>query len=147
MCLKPFNRHTLKLICIGWINNKVLLYSTGNYIQYPIINQNEKEYYKCIYSPITLLYTRNQHTTVNQLHSNTIKKKSNWGPPWRLSTTGQTDFSLWVFSVLCYHYSVFPLGRYFQKFSLHQTVRFSTSKKKKKVPSLDIQLIIPLLGH
>ena len=28
------------------INNKVLLYSTENYIQYPIINHNEKEYEK-----------------------------------------------------------------------------------------------------
>ena len=26
------------------INNKVLLYSTGNYIQYPMINHNGKEY-------------------------------------------------------------------------------------------------------
>ena len=25
------------------INNKVLLYSTGNYIQYPVINHNGKE--------------------------------------------------------------------------------------------------------
>ena len=25
-----------------WINNKVLLYSTGNYIQYPVINNNKK---------------------------------------------------------------------------------------------------------
>ena len=31
---------------IGWINNKVLLYSTGNYIQYPVINHNGKEYEK-----------------------------------------------------------------------------------------------------
>ena len=30
-----------KLIYIGWINNKVLLYNTGNYIQYPVINHNE----------------------------------------------------------------------------------------------------------
>ena len=29
-----------------WINNKVLLYSTGNYILYPIINYNGKEYEK-----------------------------------------------------------------------------------------------------
>ena len=29
-----------KLVYIGWINNKVLLYSTGNYIQYPVINHN-----------------------------------------------------------------------------------------------------------
>ena len=34
-----------KLLYIGWIN-KVLLYSTGNYIQYPIINHNGKEYEK-----------------------------------------------------------------------------------------------------
>ena len=33
-----------KLVHIGWINNKVLLYSTGNYIQYPVINHNGKEY-------------------------------------------------------------------------------------------------------
>ena len=35
-----------KLLYIGWINNKVLLYNTGNYIQYPVINYNGKE---CIY--------------------------------------------------------------------------------------------------
>ena len=37
-----------KLLYRQWINNKVLLYSTGNYIQYPVINhmENEKE---CIY--------------------------------------------------------------------------------------------------
>ena len=33
-----------KLIYIRWINNKVLLYSTGNYIWYPVINHNGKEY-------------------------------------------------------------------------------------------------------
>ena len=32
-----------KLLCIGCIN-KILLYSTGNYIQYPVINNNGKEY-------------------------------------------------------------------------------------------------------
>ena len=26
-----------ELLYIEWINNKVLLYSTGNYIQYPVI--------------------------------------------------------------------------------------------------------------
>ena len=35
-----------KLLHIGWINSKVLLYSTGNYIQYPVINHNGKEYEK-----------------------------------------------------------------------------------------------------
>ena len=38
-----------KLLYIEWINNKVLLCSTGNYIQYPVINHNGKEYEKeCI---------------------------------------------------------------------------------------------------
>ena len=35
-----------KLLYIEWINNKVLLNSTGNYIQYPVINYNGKEYQK-----------------------------------------------------------------------------------------------------
>ena len=50
-----------KLLYGGQINNKVLLYSTGNYIQYPVINRNGKEYVKaCIYMyhGITLLYTQ-----------------------------------------------------------------------------------------
>ena len=39
-----------KLVYTEWINNKVLLYSTGNYIQYPGINHNGKEYEKeCMY--------------------------------------------------------------------------------------------------
>ena len=35
------------------VNNKVLLYSTGNYIQYPVINHSRKEYekeYMCMYN-------------------------------------------------------------------------------------------------
>ena len=35
-----------KLVYIEQINNKALLYSTGNYIQYPVINHNGKEYEK-----------------------------------------------------------------------------------------------------
>lgn len=39
-----------KLLYTEWINNKVLLYCTGNYIQYTVINHNEKNYEKdCIY--------------------------------------------------------------------------------------------------
>ena len=39
-----------KLLCIEWINNKVLLYSTEDYIQYPMVNHNGKKYFKkCIY--------------------------------------------------------------------------------------------------
>lgn len=33
-----------KLLYPGWINNKVLLGSTGNYIQHSAINYNGKEY-------------------------------------------------------------------------------------------------------
>ena len=33
-----------KLLYIERINNKVLLCSTENYIQYPVINHNRKEY-------------------------------------------------------------------------------------------------------
>ena len=35
-----------KLLYIGWIKNKVLLYSTGNYIQHPVTNHNGKGYEK-----------------------------------------------------------------------------------------------------
>ena len=39
---------------IEWINNKVLLHSTGNYIQYPVINHNGKEREKeCVYRYIS----------------------------------------------------------------------------------------------
>ena len=35
-----------KLLHLEWINNKVLLYTTGNYIQSPGINHNGKKYLK-----------------------------------------------------------------------------------------------------
>ena len=37
------------IIYIGWINNKVLLYSIGNYIQYPVMNHNGKKMKKNMY--------------------------------------------------------------------------------------------------
>ena len=44
-----FGSRRCKLVYIEWIN-KVLLYSTGNYIQYPGINHHRKEYEKeCTY--------------------------------------------------------------------------------------------------
>ena len=41
-------KHTdaCKLLCVEWINKKALLYGTGNYIQYPVIKHNGKEYEK-----------------------------------------------------------------------------------------------------
>ena len=41
-----FGIRRCKLLYIEWINNKVLLYSAWNYVQYPVINQNGKEYEK-----------------------------------------------------------------------------------------------------
>ena len=39
-----------ELLNVEWINKKALLYNTGNYIQYPVINHNGKEYEKeCVY--------------------------------------------------------------------------------------------------
>ena len=35
-----------KLAYIGWIHSKVLLCSTGNHMQYPVINRNGKEHEK-----------------------------------------------------------------------------------------------------
>ena len=57
-----FGVRRCKLLYIGWINNKVLLYSTGNYILYPVINHSGKENEKvCIYTynGTTLLHSRN----------------------------------------------------------------------------------------
>ena len=38
-----------KVLYREWINNNVPLYSTCSYIQYPVINNNGKEYEKNIY--------------------------------------------------------------------------------------------------
>ena len=56
------NEHTL--LYIKQINNKVLLYSTGNYIQYLVINYNGKEYekeYVCIMESLCYIPETNQH--------------------------------------------------------------------------------------
>ena len=49
-----FGLSRYKQLYIKWINNEILLHSTGNYIQYPMINHNGKEYKNnvCIYRHI-----------------------------------------------------------------------------------------------
>ena len=42
-----------KLVYIEWINN-ILLFSTGNYSQYPVISHNEKEYIYNIYTCVCI---------------------------------------------------------------------------------------------
>ena len=56
-----------KLVYIEWINNKVLLYSTVNYMQYPVINHDGKEYictYIYIYITESLCCTAEINTTL-----------------------------------------------------------------------------------
>ena len=51
-----------KLLHIGWVNNKVLLYSIGNYIQCTGINHNGKEYTKKnIYTHICVYIYTHMH--------------------------------------------------------------------------------------
>ena len=47
------------MLYIKYINNKDLLYNTGNYIQHPVINYNGKEYekiYMCVCVYIIYIY-------------------------------------------------------------------------------------------
>ena len=54
-----------KLLYTEWVNNKVLLYSTGNYIQYPVIIHNGNEYKKeCICITESLCCTAELNTTL-----------------------------------------------------------------------------------
>ena len=49
MSLSVKQKQTHRLLHLEWMNNKDLLCSTGNHIQYPEINHNGKEYKKeCI---------------------------------------------------------------------------------------------------
>ena len=73
-----FGTSRCKRLHVEWKTNKVLLYSTGSYIQYPGINhngkENEKEYIYicvCVYNWVILLYSRNEHI-VNPLSFNKI---------------------------------------------------------------------------
>ena len=68
-----FGIKRFKLLYIEWINNKVLLYSTGNYIQYPVINHKEKcikeNVYVCLYICLCVciyIYIKLNHVAVQQ---------------------------------------------------------------------------------
>ena len=68
-------RDRCKLLYIEWIN-KVLLYSTGNCVQHPVINHNGKEYekehvYVCMHVCVCVcVWLYNWISTVNQLYLN-----------------------------------------------------------------------------
>ena len=44
---QEFGINKCKLLHLEWIENKVLLYSTGNYIQCPGVDDDGKEYNEC----------------------------------------------------------------------------------------------------
>ena len=58
-----FGTSRCKLLYTEWVNNKVLLYSTGNCIQYPVINHNGKEYI-CVCITESLCCTAEINTTL-----------------------------------------------------------------------------------
>ena len=60
---------------IKYINNKILLYSTGKYIQYLVIAYNGKEYEKeYTYVTESLCCTPETNNIVSQLYFNKINK-------------------------------------------------------------------------
>ena len=57
-----------------WINNKAQLWSTENYIQYPVTNHNGREYVKehiCITESLCCI-AEIKHNSVSQLYFNKI---------------------------------------------------------------------------
>ena len=93
-----------KLPHLEWIN-KVLLCSTGNHTEYPVINHNGKEHLKqesiYMYTWGTLLYSRDWHNTVNQLYFNFLKKcqsrvfqKNSRKPPKKLLSNSRTSWDI-----------------------------------------------------
>ena len=68
-----FATNRYKLLYTEWINNTVLLYSIGNYIQYPVINHSRKEYEKGIYIYIKLNYFAG-HQKVTEYCKTTIRQ-------------------------------------------------------------------------
>ena len=97
-CLRPCGLQHAGLLCsIEWIKNKVLLYSTRNYIQYPEINHMEKNIKKCNHSVVQQKLTHPCKSAMLQLKilcilnmcpqvrvdsiSDEIMKLSFWGGP------------------------------------------------------------------
>ena len=60
-----FGISSCKLLYKGRINNEALLYSTWNYIQYPVVHHMENNMKKNMYNRVTLLYSRNTHNIVD----------------------------------------------------------------------------------
>ena len=70
-----FGTSRCKLFYIEWINNKDLLYSTENYIQYPVINHNEKEFFNIFKNVMCMLKKLWKMGKVNKWHHASYAKK------------------------------------------------------------------------
>ena len=70
-----FGINRCKLLYREWINNKVLLYSTGSYIQDPVINHNGKEYKKRMYICVKLSHLAVQQKLTQRCKSTILQFK------------------------------------------------------------------------
>ena len=80
---KKFGISRYKLLHVKQINHKVILYSTGSYIQYPLINPNGKDIKKNMYIVfICICITESLFCTPETQHCKSticqFKKKSKW---------------------------------------------------------------------
>ena len=64
-----------KLSYIEWVNNKVLLNSTGNYMQYPVINHNGKEYKKVYIYVLKTTQKINSFTTFKRMSAQSFPQQ------------------------------------------------------------------------
>ena len=70
-----FGTSRSKLLYIGWINNKVLLCSTGNYIQYSMINHHGKKHEKEYICITESLFCTPETNTILLVNYTSIKKR------------------------------------------------------------------------
>ena len=75
VCEFFFKGAFVNLLYIEWINNKDVLYSIENYIQYSVINHNGKEYEKEYIDTHThiYIYTQLNHFAIQQMYSIVIQ--------------------------------------------------------------------------
>ena len=97
-----------KLLHIGWINNKGLLYSTGNYIQHPVINHHGEEYEKecvcvcvcvcvCITDSLCCQQKLTEHVSQLLFHEISTRKKQSL--PFRRATL--SSIFTWILETVC----------------------------------------------
>ena len=70
----------MRMIIFEWIANKVLLYSMGSYIQYPVINHSRKEYEKqCLCVTESLCSAAEINTMLQTSHTSILKEQKRQG--------------------------------------------------------------------